>query len=160
MIKEMSVTPAQSDLRITLVWFALTDIALLIITAVVIGYLEIERPGSLSVTFVLLAAAVAGQRFVLREKRLPTARERWRLILASAAIALGVEVLFSVGLLMLLNWAEGGESDLVLIFQQLPVLILAIIAVVIALLMVGLCMLGYGPLTRMAHKKLVKLGKV
>lgn len=149
------------SLSIPLAWFALSHLGMIVAAGVVLAFLEIEAPGSFSFVFVIFAAAIAGQRFVVREQRLPTSGERWKLTSASAAVAIAVELLAAWAVLSLISWAEGGQpGDLAAVLLELPLSLLVGVALVFGLIMMGFCYLGYGPMTRTAHKQLVKQGKL
>lgn len=154
------IRPVDSALRAPLECFAISYLGMLLVAIGITGYLEIGHPGSISLTFVVLAAAAAGLRFVKREQRLPTWEEHWHLVLGSAALAVVIEVVVTFSSVLLLNSLAGGVSSIELMLRDLPIVVLIGVFLFSALVIVSMCMLGYGPMMRLSYGLLVKQGKL
>ena len=127
-------------LKYFLIFNAVYFLAQIVITiiGVIIG---VETGSGASIGAILAGAIVSGRSFVLNHQRLPNTAEKWRLVLGSLAVSLGISVLFLLVLLAVMP--DLGELITAMI-AELSIVLFAVIFGVVLLVHIAAMYFSFG----------------
>lgn len=112
-----------------------------IVISIVGAIVGIDTGSLSSVGAIMAGAIVSGRSFVLNHQRLPNTAEKWRLVLGSLAVSLGISVLFLLVLLAVMP--ELGEMIGALI-AELGIALFAVIFGVVLLVHIAAMYFSFG----------------